>query len=95
MEGEASTELLDQETVANLNEMEVLERILKLRAALKISATCADQAVTGRPSNVSEVVWMAAKLGEIHRFCRDALANDNPVFSSDEVITANEEKTNV
>lgn len=70
-------EPLTSETMINLNELEYQNRILRLRAGLTMAAKCANSAIMGRPADVSEAVWMAAKLGEIHRFCEDALSNDS------------------
>ena len=64
------SELMDRETVYNLNEMEYHDKLLKLLEALSVIQKSANDGVAARPETTSEAAWMGAKLGEIHEICR-------------------------
>lgn len=70
------TPLTDKETAENFVQLELFNRILKLRAAIKICSLNAEKAIIARPDNVSEVAWMASHLGDIFRSCQKALGDD-------------------
>lgn len=71
-----NTPLTDQQSVDNFNEMELQNRILRLRSMMRIIGQNAENAIVKRPENVSQEVWMAAALGDIFRMCMSTLADD-------------------
>lgn len=71
-----NTPLTDQQSVDNFNEMELQNRILRLRSMMTVIGQNAENAIVKRPENVSQEVWMAAALGDIFRMCLTTLAED-------------------